>query len=152
MVLQYRLISKPAYICPRISIFSVYQRLDPSIQDSLNTILTPLIRSLGPNHAKLLGILRHFPPGAEKLALRIMQILTPEGNTSPGLVATVKGLLSERQLDPRFMIPIAGEMDKVSCVFRAKAQGTHLLSDRRSSIDTCLGWYRFFAVKRRNAI
>ncbi|KAJ9112124.1 hypothetical protein QFC20_002305 [Naganishia adeliensis] len=94
------------------TIFSVYQRLDPSIQDSLNTILTPLIRSLGPNHAKLLGILRHFPPGAEKLALRIMQILTPEDNTSPGLVATVKGLLSERQLDPRFMIPIAGEMDK----------------------------------------
>lgn len=99
---------------PHFSIFSVYQRLDSSIQESLNTILTPLIRALGPNHAKLLGILRHFPPGAEKLALKIMQILTPEGNTSAGLVATVKGLLSERQLDPRFMIPIAGEMDKVS--------------------------------------
>ena len=46
-----------------------------------------------------------------------MTILTPDGNTSPGLVATIKGLLSERQLDPRFTIPIAGEMDKVSlCV------------------------------------
>lgn len=60
-------------------------------------------------------MLRHLPTGAEKLGLRIMSILTPtEGNPSPGLVATVKGLLSERQLDPRFMIPIAGEMDKVS--------------------------------------
>lgn len=45
-----------------------------------------------------------------------MTILTPEGNASPGLVATIKGLLSERQLDPRFTIPIAGEMDKVSLV------------------------------------
>jgi hypothetical protein len=67
----------------------------------------------------LLAILRHFPPGAEKLALRIMTILAPEGNASPGLVATIKGLLSERQLDPRFTIPIAGEMDKVSLVGRA---------------------------------
>lgn len=68
---------------------------------------------MGPNHAKLLAILRHFPAGAEKLALRIMTILTPDNNASPGLVATVKGLLTERQLDPRFLIPIAGAMDKV---------------------------------------
>ncbi|KAJ9126629.1 hypothetical protein QFC24_001658 [Naganishia onofrii] len=94
------------------TIFSVYKRLDETIQDSLNNILTPLIRSMGPNHAKLLAILRHFPAGAEKLALRIMTILTPENNASPGLVATVKGLLTERQLDPRFLIPIAGAMDK----------------------------------------
>lgn len=92
-------------------IFALYPSLQSPITDAVESLLTPLIQSLGPT-AKLIDVLRHFPEGAERLALRVVQILSAEG-ASTTVVNLVKGLMSERELDPRFIIPIIGELDKV---------------------------------------
>lgn len=57
--------------------------------------------------------MRTCPPGSESLALRVLTIFTEHGRPSAQLVALVKGLISERDLDARFLIPIIAEMDKV---------------------------------------
>ena len=93
-------------------IFELYPCLEQTIADGVESQLTPLIQALGPT-PKLLDVLRNFPPGAEKLALRVVTILSAEG-ASPVLVSLIKGLMAERELDPKFVIPIVGELDKVS--------------------------------------
>lgn len=85
------------------------------MQEAVQSLITALIRSLiRSSQAKLLTLLRTCPPGAESLALRVLTIFTEDGRPSPQLVALVKGLISERDLDARFLIPVIAEMDKVS--------------------------------------
>ncbi len=92
-------------------IFVIYPKLPSDIQESLETLLVPLIQSIGAS-SKLLTLIRTFPPGAEKLSLRVLRILSEEGNTKV-IGGLVKGLMKERvDLDPRFVIPIIGELDK----------------------------------------
>ncbi|KAK4684675.1 symplekin, partial [Tremellales sp. Uapishka_1] len=91
-------------------IFRLYPKMDPVIQDEVEVLLTPLIQSLGAS-GKLLTLLRTFPVGSDKLALKIVTILSAEGVT-PVLVSLVKGLMNERELDPRFIVPIIGELDR----------------------------------------
>ena len=88
--------------------------MDVSVQQAIQELLTPLIRSLGSSHAKLLTLVRQCPPGAETLALRVLTIFTEHGRPSPQLVSLAKALINERDLDARFLIPIIAEMDKVS--------------------------------------
>ena len=117
-------------------IFRVYPKMETQIQDAVETLLTPLIQSLGAS-SKLLEILRLFPPGADRLALRIVTILSADG-ASPVLVSLVKGLLAERELDPRFVIPIVGQLDKVGGLLcqalntRPKSSGRSRASFRSS--------------------
>ena len=94
-------------------IFDVYGQMDDSVQEAIQELITALIRSLGPSHGRLLSLMRTFPPGAESLALRIITIFTENGRPSSSIVTLVKSLLSERELDARFLIPIIAEMDKV---------------------------------------
>lgn len=61
--------------------------------------------------------MRQCPDGSESLALRVLTIFTEHGRPSSQLVALVKALINERDLDPRFLIPIIAEMDKVSPPF-----------------------------------
>ncbi|KAF9499581.1 hypothetical protein BDN71DRAFT_1441725 [Pleurotus eryngii] len=93
-------------------IFAAYGSMDVTVQKAIQELITALIRSLGPNHGKLLTLMRTCPPGAESLALRVLTIFTEHGRPSAQLVALVKGLISERDLDARFLIPIIAEMDK----------------------------------------
>lgn len=93
-------------------IFALYPKLPAPIQDTVEEMLTPLVRSLGPTK-KLLDILKNFPVGADKLALRVITTLSAEGS-SPVLVGVIRSLMAERELDPRFIIPVIGELDKVS--------------------------------------
>ena len=90
--------------------------MDLSVQEAIQELITPLIRSLGSNHGKLLTLLRTFPPKAEGLALRVLSILTENGRRSAPLVALVKSLIAERELNARFLIPIIAEMEKVQSV------------------------------------
>ena len=95
-------------------IFDSYVHMDISIQEAIQDLITALIRSLGPNNAKLLVIMQNFPAGAESLALRVLTIFTENGRPSASLVSLVKGLMSQRELDAKFLIPVIAEMDKVS--------------------------------------
>lgn len=100
----------------RSRIFAAYGQMDISVQTHIQDIITPLIRALGSTHGKLLTLMRTFPPGAESLALRVVNIFTENGRPSSQLVALVKALSTERELDARFLIPIIAEMDKVRCL------------------------------------
>jgi len=88
--------------------------MDVTVQEAIQDLITALIRSLGSSHGKLLTLMRTCPPGAESLALRVLTIFTEHGRASTQLVALVKALINERDLDARFLIPIIAEMDKVS--------------------------------------
>lgn len=87
--------------------------MDVSVQGAVQDLITALIKSLGSSNGKLLTLMRTCPPGSESLALRVLTIFTEHGRPSAQLVALVKGLISERDLDARFLIPIIAEMDKV---------------------------------------
>lgn len=87
--------------------------MDESVQMNIQELITPLIRALGSTHGKLLTLMRTLPKGAESLALRVVNIFTEHGRPSAQLVALVKALSTERDLDARFLIPIIAEMDKV---------------------------------------
>lgn len=95
------------------SLFAAYGQMDITVQEAIQSLITALVRSLGSSHGKLLTLMRTCPPGAESLALRVLTIFTEHGRPSPQLVALVKGLINERDLDARFLIPIIAEMDKV---------------------------------------
>ncbi len=90
--------------------------MEETVQETVQQLITPLIRALGSSHGKLLTLLRTFPPGAETLALRVLTIFTENGRPSGQLVALVKSLINERDLDARFLIPIIAEMDKLSSI------------------------------------
>ncbi|KAJ8094365.1 hypothetical protein PM082_010799 [Marasmius tenuissimus] len=93
-------------------LFSAYAQMDVTVQEAIQDLITALIRSLGSSHSKLLTLMRNCPHGAESLALRILTIFTEHGRPSPQLVALVKALTNERDLDARFLIPVIAEMDK----------------------------------------
>ncbi|SJL03526.1 related to Symplekin [Armillaria ostoyae] len=93
-------------------IFAAYGQMDVTVQEAVQELITALIRSLGSNHGKLLTLMRNCPPGAETLALRVLTIFTENGRPGAQLVALVKALINERDLDARFLIPIIAEMDK----------------------------------------
>ncbi|EGN96587.1 hypothetical protein SERLA73DRAFT_111193 [Serpula lacrymans var. lacrymans S7.3] len=93
-------------------IFTAYSQMEVSVQGAIQELITALIKSLGSSNGKLLTLMRTCPPGAESLALRVLTIFTEHGRPSSQLVALVKGLISERDLDARFLIPIIAEMDK----------------------------------------
>ena len=84
------------------------------MQDALRTLIVPLVKTLGPSNPKLLQLLGSFPAEAETLALQILIILTDTARPTPAIVSIVKGLLSERNLNPKFLLLIIAEMDKVN--------------------------------------
>ena len=90
--------------------------MEESVQETIQTLITPLVRALGPTHGKLLTLLRTFPRRSETLALRVLNIFTEVGRPSSQLVAVIKALMNEGDLDARFLIPIIAEMDKVMCL------------------------------------
>ncbi|ORY28819.1 Symplekin tight junction protein C terminal-domain-containing protein [Naematelia encephala] len=94
-------------------VFRTYPKMALPVQEQVESLLTPLIAGMGAN-AKLLEVVRKFPPGADKLALRVISVLGASGGgASTGvLVNLIKGLMAERELDPRFIIPIVGQLDK----------------------------------------
>lgn len=117
-------------------LFAAYGSMEITVQESIQRLITPLVRALGPSHGKLLALLRTFR--SESLALRVLNILTENGRPSSQLVSLVKSLISEPDLDARFLIPIIAEMDKVRRPFVC-ARGQCVLTDRsrRTSYDIC---------------
>ncbi|OCF78893.1 symplekin [Kwoniella mangroviensis CBS 8886] len=93
------------------SIFTLYPLLPSSgIQDALEAQLIPLIQSLGPTE-KLLDILKSYKKGTEGLSMRIIGILTQNGS-SPALVGVIKSLLSEKDVDGKFVASVVGDLDR----------------------------------------
>ncbi|KAJ3710952.1 Symplekin tight junction protein C terminal-domain-containing protein [Lentinula raphanica] len=126
-------------------LFAAYGQMDITVQEAIQSLITALVRSLGSSHGKLLTLMRTCPPGAESLALRVLTIFTEHGRPSPQLVALVKGLINERDLDARFLIPIIAEMDKpdivrhlprIVSILDGKAESKNLVRSVFSSVVT----------------
>ncbi|KAJ4473814.1 Symplekin tight junction protein C terminal-domain-containing protein [Lentinula aciculospora] len=126
-------------------LFAAYGQMDITVQEAIQSLITALVRSLGSSHGKLLTLMRTCPPGAESLALRVLTIFTEHGRPSSQLVALVKGLISERDLDARFLIPIIAEMDKpdiirhlprIVSILDGKAESKNLVRSVFSSVVT----------------
>jgi len=132
-----------------LRIFAAYGQMDISVQEQVQGLISPLIRALGSTHGRLLTLLRNFPSGAESLALRIIAIFTDSGRPSAQLVTLVKALVSERDVDARFLIPIIAEMDKV--YLDVAFQGMSVLSGfyRLISYDTYLASFQC-SMEHRN--
>lgn len=117
--------------------------MDITVQEAIQDLITALIKSLGPNNGKLLTLMRQLPSGAESLALRVLTIFTEHGRANATLVALVKALINERDLDARFLIPIIAEMDRVCYFWLRGHNGTNRLisnpiTNRRTLSDICL--------------
>ncbi|KAJ3561803.1 hypothetical protein NP233_g9973 [Leucocoprinus birnbaumii] len=97
-------------------LFRAYGEMDITVQEAIQDLITALIKSLGPNNGKLLTLMRHLPDGAESLALRVLTIFTEHGRPTATIVALVKALISEKDLDARFLIPIIAEMDRADII------------------------------------
>lgn len=96
-------------------IFTVYPSLPPPMQDSFEKMAKPLVVSLQkPKELldNLLVVLRDFPKGADKLALRAVSTLAETSGAA--LVPVIRNLLANRPLGPRFIIPVISYLDKVS--------------------------------------
>ncbi|EJU03654.1 hypothetical protein DACRYDRAFT_21169 [Dacryopinax primogenitus] len=93
-------------------IFDRYPYMDSSVQEAIQDLITNLVKTLGQSNGKLLTLLRTFPAGSETLALRVLNILTETRRPSAPLVALIKAIVAERNLDVRFLMPILSEMEK----------------------------------------
>ena len=117
-----RFVELPFSLCTKIpdmldEIFLAYPRTPAFVQSAIETHIVNLIRALGPNHPRLLTLLRNFPAGADSLALCILKTLT-EKTRSPALVELVKELVDSRDVDPRFLVPVMADLDKAEIMKR----------------------------------
>lgn len=127
-----RFVELPFSLCTKIpdmldEIFIAYPRTPKFVQTAIETHIVNLIRALGPNHPRLLTLLRNFPEGADSLALCILKTLT-EKNRTPAIVELVKELVDTRDVDPRFLVPIMADLDKAEIMKRLPRVVTILAS------------------------
>ncbi|KAH8929649.1 hypothetical protein BT69DRAFT_1256010 [Atractiella rhizophila] len=99
--------------CPELlrHIFTSYPKMSPFCKNALLSLITGLVRSLGPKHPQIHNLIRDCPLGSEDLALKILAILTEKGRPSPALVNLIREMSLEKELDPRFLVPIISEFD-----------------------------------------
>lgn len=99
---------------PTCSLFEGYTRLQPFAQESLKQLITPLVRSLGLKHPKILDIIERFPAGADDLILRVLDVLAEGARLPKNVIELIKSVAGRQALDPRFYVMIIADCDKVS--------------------------------------
>ncbi|WAQ81727.1 hypothetical protein PtA15_2A38 [Puccinia triticina] len=94
-------------------LFRSYPLMPGQVQESVNELITPLVRTLGGKHPKIVSLIQNCLSGSESLVLRILSILTEKGKPPAGIIEAVKNLASKSSdLSPRFIIPMIGELTK----------------------------------------
>ena len=86
--------------------------MSADVQQIIQQLCIPLIRSLGPNNAKVQSIVESYPDGSEDLVFKMLTILTDKGKLPTALAAHIRKLASEKDMSPRFLVPIIAEFDK----------------------------------------
>ncbi|EGG01151.1 uncharacterized protein MELLADRAFT_117867 [Melampsora larici-populina 98AG31] len=100
-------------------LFRVYPNVSPHIRDCVQQLITPLIRSLGAKHPKIVSLIENCQTGSESLVLRILNISTEKGGKPPQvIIEAIKNLANtSTNLSPRFIIPLIGELNKEEILF-----------------------------------
>ncbi|KAJ1948788.1 hypothetical protein IWQ62_006843, partial [Dispira parvispora] len=113
-------------------VFDQYPQWSPYAQQVFREHIAGLIRSIGMGSTDLLDSLDRFPPGAEGLVERIVELLTGKEIASPGLSQIVRRLYEERQLSPRFLAFILPSLE-------SKADVVYVLTEILKLLDHTAG-------------
>ncbi|KAI8590955.1 Symplekin tight junction protein C terminal-domain-containing protein [Geranomyces variabilis] len=95
-----------------IEIFQLYKDLAPGVQSAVRTSIQPLIKALAAQPARLMPLIRAFPDGSDPLILQALIMMTERELPSAQLVALVRNVFTEKDLDARFLIPIISGLDR----------------------------------------
>ncbi|KAA1136964.1 hypothetical protein PGTUg99_004665 [Puccinia graminis f. sp. tritici] len=94
-------------------LFRSYPLMPSQVQESVNELITPLVRTLGGKHPKIISLIQNCQTGSESLVLKILSILTEKGKPPAGIIEAIKNLASKSSdLSPKFIIPMIGELTK----------------------------------------
>lgn len=94
-------------------LFRSYPLMPNQVQESVNELITPLVRTLGGKHPKIISLIQNCQSGSESLVFKILSILTEKGKPPAGVIEAIKNLASRAtDLSPRFIIPMIGELTK----------------------------------------
>lgn len=91
---------------------TAYPAMDKTVQDLTQTVITPLVRGMGPQNPKIHSIIQNSTKGAESLVIRIVNILTDRGSVPPAITSTIKQMASEKDLNPRLLAPVLRDFSK----------------------------------------
>ncbi|CAH7687393.1 Symplekin tight junction protein C terminal-domain-containing protein [Phakopsora pachyrhizi] len=76
-------------------------------------LITPLIRTLGGKHGKIISLIQNCQSRSEALILRVLLILAEKGKLPASIVEVIKSMsASSNNLLPRFIIPTIGDLKK----------------------------------------
>ncbi|KAJ1942776.1 hypothetical protein FBU59_003100, partial [Linderina macrospora] len=93
-------------------ILEVYAESTPQVQAMIRFHIKPMVQSLSHNPAKVLPVLRTYPPGADPMVLRIVEVLTLHTVPSKELVQTVIDIYLERKTSPRIIAFVLNGMTR----------------------------------------
>ncbi|KAK4048377.1 hypothetical protein OIO90_005847 [Microbotryomycetes sp. JL221] len=80
-------------------VFEGYVRLQPFAQESLRTLIIPLIRSLGLQHPKVLDAISAFPNGSDQLVLKILIELGDKPRQAKNIIDILQQVADRRDDD-----------------------------------------------------
>ncbi|BGP47764.1 hypothetical protein JCM10450v2_003629 [Rhodotorula kratochvilovae] len=106
-------VKEPSLLFP---LFERYGAMQPFAQDALEELIAPLIRSLGLKHEGLLDLVGRFPAGSDKLMFRVLEIASDKNKLPSSVIALIRQVAAERELDPRFYPIILPECNKAEVV------------------------------------
>lgn len=93
-------------------VFAGFGRLQPVAQEHLQTLIVPLIRTLGKDHDKVLDILQKFPDGSEELVLRMLNILFDKQRLPKDFIEAIKAAARRKDLPAKFYPMIIADCHK----------------------------------------
>ncbi|MBW0483606.1 hypothetical protein O181_023321 [Austropuccinia psidii MF-1] len=98
-------------------LFRAYPNMPNHVQESVGKLITPLVRSLGAKHSKIISLIQTCQSGSEPLVLRILSILTEKGKPPVAIIDAIKSLAAgSNDLSPRFIIPTIGDLTKTEII------------------------------------
>ncbi|CAH7687460.1 Symplekin tight junction protein C terminal-domain-containing protein [Phakopsora pachyrhizi] len=85
-----------------------------------DVLITPLIRTLGGKHGKIISLIQNCQSGSEALILRVLSILMEKGKLPASIVEVIKSMsASSNNMLPRFIIPTIGDLKKAEIMNHA---------------------------------
>ncbi|GJN89003.1 hypothetical protein Rhopal_001974-T1 [Rhodotorula paludigena] len=93
-------------------LFEQYGAMQPFAKDALEELIVPLIRSLGARHPGLLALVGDFPPGSDRLMLKVLDVIADKSKLPADIISLIKDVAAKRDLDSRFYMIIVPECNK----------------------------------------
>ncbi|GAA5855379.1 hypothetical protein JCM8547_009056 [Rhodosporidiobolus lusitaniae] len=106
-------VKEPALLNP---LFQHYPKLQPFACESLEELIVPLMKALGLKHEGLLKVIGEFPEGSDNLVLKVFDILVGKTKLPSNVIALIKNVAAQRDIDSRFYALIVPECNKAEII------------------------------------